>query len=145
MTQEEYLKNRVEDQIAWYDQKSQVNQQAYKRLRMIEIVAAAMIPLLAAYTDAVSALKLVVGGLGVLIAVLAGVISLYRFQENWSEYRITAEALKQEKFLFLTRAEPYEVDDPLSLFVQRVESLLAREHSTWVQSLRAGAKGKGQS
>ena len=47
----EYLEQRLDDQIKWYDKKSSANQAAYKRLRLIEIIAAATIPLLAGYTQ----------------------------------------------------------------------------------------------
>lgn len=49
MEQNTYIKERLDDQIAWYDQKSQSNQKWYKRLRVIELIAAASIPFLAAY------------------------------------------------------------------------------------------------
>ena len=47
----EYLEQRLDDQINWYDKKSSANQSACKRLRLIEIIAAAAIPLLAGYSQ----------------------------------------------------------------------------------------------
>ncbi len=35
---------RLEDQLSWYDTKSMENQKWYKRLKIAEIVAAAIIP-----------------------------------------------------------------------------------------------------
>ena len=143
MNQDEYIEKRADDQITWYDRKSQTNQKAFNWLRVVEIVAAASISLLAGYSDTVLALKFVVGALGLLIAVPASVLSLYRFQENWTGYPITCESLKQhEKHPFLTRAESYNGDDPFPPFVQRVESLISREHSNWAQYMRAGGKEK---
>ncbi|MDH3287817.1 MAG: DUF4231 domain-containing protein [Betaproteobacteria bacterium] len=46
----EYLEQRLDDQINWYSKKSAANQAAHKRLRLIEIIAAASIPLLAGYS-----------------------------------------------------------------------------------------------
>lgn len=45
------------------------------------------------------------------------IVSQCRFQENWNEYRAVADAesLKQEKYLFLARAEPYNGDQPLGV------------------------------
>lgn len=44
MTPEQYMEDRVDDQIKWYDSRSQANQRWYKHLRSIEIVLAASIP-----------------------------------------------------------------------------------------------------
>ena len=38
MTEEEYLTERLEDQLNWYDKKSQFNQKRFKRLRTVEII-----------------------------------------------------------------------------------------------------------
>lgn len=142
MNQDDYITKRVDNQIAWYDRKSQNNQRAFKALRILEITAAASIPLLAGYSDYIDSIKLYIGLLGLFVAIVAGLLGLYQFQENWTEYRITCESLKHEKFLFLTKTEPYNVDEPFSLFVQRVESLISKEHSNWAQYMRACRKEK---
>jgi hypothetical protein len=36
-----------------------------------------------------------------------------------------------------TSAEPYKVDDPFGLFVQRVESLISKENTTWSQYIKS--------
>jgi len=144
MEQEEYLKNRVDDQITWYDRKSVSNQRWFYRLRVVEIAAAATIPLLSGYTDPFSNLKIIIGILGLLTAVIAGMLALYQFQENWTAYRSTCESLKQEKYLFLTKTEPYNGSDPFPLFVQRVESILSKERTAWTQIKRPAGKDKNQ-
>jgi hypothetical protein len=37
------IRERLEDQIGWYDRKSLVNQRYFKRIKMVEILAAAVI------------------------------------------------------------------------------------------------------
>jgi hypothetical protein len=130
----QYLSQRLEEQISWYDRKSLWNQRWFKRLRVAEIVAAALIPFLTAVPDATT-MKYVVGGLGVIITVVAGILALFQFQERWTEYRATSESLKKEQFLFLTKAEPYAGGDAFSVLVQRVETLLSNENINWTQSL----------
>jgi len=141
MNEEQFLKERVDNQINWYDKKSQFNQRCYKWLRVGEIVAAAAIPFLAGYmSDKNPAIPVVVGLLGCIIAIIAGIAALYQFQENWAEYRTTCESLRHEKYLFLTQTEPYNVDNPFPLFVQRVESLVSTENTKWSQLIRAPRK-----
>lgn len=138
----EYMAQRVQDQISWYDKKSSWSQRWFKRLRIVEIVAAAMIPFLTAIPDATT-MKYVVGSLGVIITVVAGILALFQFQERWTEYRATSESLKKERFLFLTKAEPYTGGDAFSVFVQRIETLLSKENTGWTQSLiKSGQRGE---
>jgi hypothetical protein len=144
----EYFEQRLDDQINWYDKKSVFNQTWYKSLRLAEIVLAAAIGLLAGYTQ-VSGYETYVGSaigaIGLIVAVLAGVMSLYLFQEYWNEYRANAEALKQEKYLYLARVEPCNGDRPFELLVQRVEALLKSETTGWAQAMRAvGAADKAE-
>ncbi len=133
MNEDEYIASRVDDQIDWYDRKSQGAQCWFKYLRGTEIIAAAMIPLIAGFAKDPFPVTLVLGILGASIAIISAAISLNQFQENWTEYRTTCESLKHEKFLYLTEAEPYHEEEPFRLFVQRVESLISKENSAWSQ------------
>jgi hypothetical protein len=45
--QENPTLKRLEEQIDWYDKKSALNQSWFKRTKIIELIAAALIPLLA--------------------------------------------------------------------------------------------------
>lgn len=121
---------RLEDQIAWYDRKSLANQRTYKRIKVIEIMAAAAIPFLAGLKFPY--VTMVTGGLGVLITVLEGLLHLNQYQENWIAYRSTCESLKHEKYTYLGKASPYaNVPDPHALLAERIESLVSQEHAKW--------------
>src|SRR5262249_10497946 len=96
MTPDQYLSERVDDQIQWLSNKSGVNQRRFKRLRLTEIFLAAGIPVLAAYSDRSLAIRLSVALAGALVAIIAGALALWRHQELWIQYRATGEALKRE-------------------------------------------------
>ncbi len=140
MNEENYVSERVENQITWYDKKSQKAQRYSKLFRGFEIIAAASIPLIAGFGEEPFPVALVVGVLGACIAIASAIISLNQYQENWTEYRTTCESLRHEKFLFLTRAEPYHEKEPFPLFVRRVESLISKEHSAWLQNTQVNMK-----
>lgn len=130
----QYIEERLDDQIQWLDRKSSFNQRWFKRLRVIEIAAAASIPLLTGLTIIEAAPKaLVIGGLGAMIAVIGSMLSIYRFQENWTEYRGTAERLKRHKYLFRSGAPPYDgdADTAFHLLVKNVEAELAEDFKRW--------------
>ena len=65
---------------------------------------------------------------------------LGQHHENWLEYRTTCESLKHEKYLFLTRTEPYDSNAAFALLVRRVESLLSKENSAWARHARSGGQ-----
>lgn len=131
MLEESPAWSRVQDQIAWYDTKSQANQRWFKRLKICQIVTAAAIPVAAS----TSAPVWVMGGGGALIVVLEGLQQLQQYQQNWTTYRATCEQLKHEQFLFLAKAGPYETtSQPDALLAERVESLVSQEHAAWVSS-----------
>ena len=131
MNEKEYIEQRLKDQINWYDNKSQFNQKWFKRLRILEIVSAALIPFLAGIGATTPYYQLIIGILGVVIAVSAGASSIYKFHENWIEYRTTAETLKHELYLFDTKCPPYDGDDAFCKLTQRIESLISKENTRW--------------
>jgi len=139
---EEYVEQRINDQIAWYDRRSVTNKRWFKRLRFAEIVAAATIPFLSGFADKSLEIKIAIGALGVFVAVIASLLGLLQLQVHWIEYRTTAESLKKEKFLFLTQTDPYNKDDAFHLLVQRVEALLSKENTDWLQSMMKPAKSE---
>lgn len=131
MKEDEYIKSRLDDQISWYSKKSQFNQKWFKRLKILEIASAAIIPFLAGLGSDIPHYQIVIGALGVIIAVSAGISSVYKFHENWIEYRTTAETLKHEKYLYLAKCPPYEMNDSFEKLVQRVESIISKENTQW--------------
>ena len=121
---------RLEDQIAWYDRKSLTNERYFKRIKMVEIAAAAIIPFLSALS--LPRMMWVTGGLGVLITLLEGMLHLNQYQQNWIAYRSTCESLKHEKYVYLGKAAPYaNSPDPHALLAERIESLVSQEHAKW--------------
>jgi len=140
-TEADPVVDRLEDQISWYDRKSISNQRTYKRIKMTEIIAAAVIPFIGAFN--LPNVGWWTGGLGVLITVLEGTLHLNQYQQNWTAYRSTCESLKHEKYVYLAKASSYSgVADPRALLAERVESLVSQEHAKWASSQQENAKAK---
>jgi hypothetical protein len=130
MSETDSVIERLEDQISWYDRKSSDNQRAYKRIKIIEIVAAALIPFVGAVSW--SHIAYVTGFLGVIITFLEGLLHLNQYQQNWAAYRSTCEALRHEKFAYMAKAADYAAaPDPRALLAERIESLVSQEHAKW--------------
>ena len=103
----------------------------YKRLGLLEIISASLIPLLSGLSM-IPYSEWIIGMLGVIIAVAVGAGALYKFHENWMEYRTTLEALKHEKLLYLTQVAPYDNDEPFQTLVSRAESIMVNENQNWL-------------
>ncbi len=147
---------RLQEQIDWYDRKSMLNQRVFKRIKVTEIVAAALIPFLSAlklsnsaHAGAINAgLTALVTVLGVLITVLEGLLHLNQYQQNWITYRSTCEQLKHEKYVFLGNAPPYANGDAAekrAQLAERVESLVSQEHAKWASVQQQQQDGKDKS
>ena len=107
---------------------------------------AASIPFLTGFiTTESTEMKHVVAGIGALIAIIGGIISLYKFQENWIQYRTVSESLKHQKYLFLTKTYPYNTDDATHVLVETVENLISQENSKWSQYTQQKKKPENNS
>ena len=142
MNQDEYLKNRLYDQIKWYDKKSVVCQKRFKLIRSLEISFAALIPLLSAIPGDTGLLKIVIAGLGSGIVIFAGINAISKYHELWISYRTTAETLKHHQFLFETKCVPYDKKDAFTDLVENVEALISREHSNWSSIIKEQQKNR---
>jgi hypothetical protein len=130
---------RMEGQIKWYSQKSAWNQDCFKKLKVAEIIAAALVP----FAAGIGAPAVVTGLLGVIVVALEGVQNIYQFQNNWITYRSTAEALKHEKYLWYAQAGPYlNSQNPEALLAERIESLISTENAKWVTESEQAGKAK---
>lgn len=129
---------RLEAQIEWYDKKSGEAQRYYKAGRIIVLISSTTIPLLS-----LNGWNATVALLGAMIAAVEGGQHLYQWQHNWITYRSTCEALRHEKYCYIERADPYDLDDDRQarkLLVERVESLISTEHSKWIASQEKSAQ-----
>lgn len=150
---QDYIEQRLTDQQTFHDNKSNQSQTKYKWLRRAEIIAAGLIPVLAIVPGDSFCMKLIIGSVGALVAILASFLALGNYQQDWINHRATSEALKAEEILFVTRCGVYSDPTPsntanqdmpdalqqqleqqrLCQLVENVEAILADEHSKWQQ------------
>ena len=127
---------RLEDQILWYDRKSQSAQFWYKLLQIISILTAAAVPVVAPWAPwQVAAI------LGSCAAAVQAMQGLGQYQHNWITYRSTCESLKHEKYLYLAGADLYGVTaNPDVRLAERIEQIVSQENAKWVTAqVKTGA------
>lgn len=142
MSEEQYMKERVDDQIAWYDTKSIKAQRNYKLCTFAILCSSALIPFVTNLAIESFWTKVLVSFLGVCATLSQGVINVNKYNENWIEYRTICETLKKEKYMYLTRAGVYaEQGNRFSYFSERIESTISQENVNWA-SLNKIDKGE---
>lgn len=127
--------DRLEEQVSWYDQKSQQTQFRYKACKFVVLVTSAIIPLIALSGNTGSGYFTAL--LGVIIVISEGLLHLNQYHHHWITYRTICESLKHEKYLYLASAGPYSSTEKLDeLLAERMESLISQENTKWVSVQR---------
>lgn len=143
MKYEEYAKYRLDDQIDWYDKKSQFEKKWYYHIRTLQLVLSASIPILTGFVLDYHWILKIIAIIGALITVLEGVSSVKKYHEKWIQYRTISEALKKEKYTFSARAGVYDSEniDVLKTLVERCENIISSENINWA-NMDINKKGK---
>ena len=141
----EYISTRLDPQIKWYDEKSVHAQKRYKQFQVVEIILAAFIPLLSGYTSLCDLIPIIIGILGAIIVIIESVTKLYKYHENWIQYRSTCEMLLYQKQLYLTRSFPYNPNDETvdNIFIKNMEEIMSAENRHW-KSINTAEKGNSK-
>ncbi len=130
---ERYRKERYEDQIAWYDRKSQKYKKLYVYFQSLVIVLALITPVAVALEQDMVWLKWLTVVISSLVAIGTTIMKTFTYQETWISYRTTCETLRKEIHFYDWRLGEYgSARDPRQLFVDRVESLLSQENTRWL-------------
>ncbi|MHC3129528.1 MAG: DUF4231 domain-containing protein [Candidatus Bathyarchaeota archaeon] len=130
---EGYLKDRYYDQTKLYGKKSRYNQKMFKRFQTVIIVFSVLTPILLVLEGDLLTWIAIISS--VIVAIGTSLIKMFNYQENWVNYRTTAETLKKEIHYYNAKLFPYhDSKDPEALFVERVENLISRENTVWLLS-----------
>ena len=126
MNEEQYLKERVEDQIEWNDKKGIRLKRSNSILSAITTVLSVSLPFVISISQDIASIVSVLG------AILLSILNLYHFKEKWINYRTTCELLKAERIYFLTKTGIY-TDNPkaFSIFVDRCEKIMNCSLTKW--------------
>lgn len=141
MTDEEYINERLVAQMNWYDRKSSENKSKYKRIKRTESVIAALIPVVITFgafkivqeNDLGVYLQVIAALAGVALVIMNSFLELDEHYKLWKEYRVTCEMMRHERYMYMTRSEPYDEADAFPLLVEKIEAILNSETQRWKQ------------
>jgi len=137
MNESDYMTDRLDDQIGWYSDQAGRCQKKYKSHRVAQIILAATLPVVATigylniWSWVMECFPVIASTIGASISVSVSISTLCKYHEHWIQYRTTAESLKHQKYLYLTKTAPYHEDDRFPRLVTNVESLISKENTQW--------------
>ena len=134
MSLDQYLTERVDDQVSYFDSNAIKNQRNYRWLKRVAIVCNILTTMtIAAAFIVPEDWKVYAGILAFVSSSL--VLATYQWEEfenygaKWEKFRLVAEQLKSEKLMYLNSAGRYRSSEEQkrdcdSEFVERVESII---------------------
>lgn len=133
-----YIKNRLVEQIIWYDKKARHNQIWYKALALISFIFTSLIPCIAILSQKYSKLSIsfIIAILGCTTSIITAILSLFEHQKLWIQYRFDCELLKGLFYRYIARAEEFcnlSEEDAFQLLVSNTEKCIQREFMSWNQ------------
>jgi hypothetical protein len=138
----EYINARWLKYVEWWDWRSRQAKRSYQALRSAVVVGSALIPALVGlrelkqfgeYAWILAVASIIVS---LVVAICAGLESVFGFGDIWREKRMAAELIKSEGFGFLQLAGGYAQfkthQDAYKLFAQNVEDLIRHEIKDYI-------------
>ncbi|WP_405907539.1 DUF4231 domain-containing protein [Streptomyces sp. NBC_00828] len=140
-TAQGYVDSRLDQYRGWYDRKAVKMKAMHLRMRTLSVVGGALVPVLVNLD--LSFAKL---GATVLSLVVVGSVSLesvYRYREQWKNYRSTEQLLVHERIYFETKIGPYtglSQKEAFRTLVARVETAIANENAATLNVMTLGGQ-----
>ncbi|MFC1824387.1 DUF4231 domain-containing protein [Thermodesulfobacteriota bacterium] len=134
---ERYLKERVEDQLHYYENAANKAKNKHISMQTTIIVLGLLIPVVinlpnqwGILGDSKGYITGIVTIFSLSLAILTGISNFRKYGDLWLTYRMTEELIKHEKFLFLTSSGAYyQSEKAANDFVQTIESIISSEHN----------------
>lgn len=125
----------------WYGRGATRTRLSYQVIKVAVLVIGAAVTVLAA-TRASSALT---AALAASVVVLEGILQLFQFQSNWITYRRTAEAIRQQAFLYVAQVGPYaDTQTRRERLAEFMAEITAVESTGWASTMRRASSAPDQ-
>src|SRR5262245_13117050 len=140
-TIDEYLTNRVQEQIDWYRAKAAEGTAAMKKGRRISLTLGGVAVLLSTISGATTQGATIIASILGIITTAAGSVGAYvqagHFEANALKYRETADALATLKAEFKSAPTPQSQGE----LVANAEAIMRAENAGWLTEVTAHAGG----
>ncbi|MDO5520623.1 MAG: DUF4231 domain-containing protein [bacterium] len=127
---DEKMKKRIMNSLNWFIKKAVVYKRCYYTFASISIVT----PLTLTIMNSVESSTFIANNfkqysaiLATITTVASSLLALFRFKDQWQEYRYTAELLKSELIKFQTKSGDYE-NQNTRILCDRIEAIIAQSN-----------------
>lgn len=135
-----YISGRLKTQLEYYDTSSIKLQRRYQQFTIANIIITAMIPVVTVIESWWNPVgKFVIALLGAIASILTSIAFFEKYKDKWTQYRFTYEKLESELAQYNTCTCKYNIENPterLYILVETCESILDREHSVWIETVK---------
>ena len=141
---DEYVDGRYAEQIKWYDKKARMNKLLYRLFLFSMLLFSILTPVLIGigFVSNTPHLQWFTFLTSVIAALLSSSLKAFKFKEDWIRYRTAWDILHREIYLYHAGVREYSEDpyqtassvDKEALFVEKIESVIANEHSLWLNT-----------
>ncbi len=144
MEVEEYIRNRIDDQLKFYALKARIERKKHLFFQMYQLIMILSIPVLLTVSTVYKGfsqefINTIVIVISIFAAVITAYLNVYKPESKWIEYQRIAEELKREKFNFKMKVGSYaELDtekESVQVFIERIENILSSQKSRWLNSV----------
>jgi len=133
----DYIEERINPEIEYYNKQAGKAKRNYLTMRGITVVGGALVPVLIninglplPYSTILTTATTVIS---LMVVLFVSLETVYRYREQWTNYRTAEHKLKNEYFLFTSKAGEYaELDEHRAyiIFVNRIEQALETENAS---------------
>jgi hypothetical protein len=153
LTSEEYVSERINPQMNYYNKSATSAKKNYLRMRGLTVIGGALVPVLVNID--LPYMHLLTTALSLMVVLFVSLETVYRYREQWTNYRTAEHNLSNEYFVFTGRSGAYanlDESTAFTLFVNRVEQAIEAENSSTLRVMTtlteskatAGSDGKDQ-
>jgi hypothetical protein len=139
----EYIAERLNAEISYYNKSATKAKGRYLQMRAVTVIGGALVPVLVnvnlPYVDIVTT------ALSLIVVLFVSLETVYKYREQWTNYRSAEQNLRNEYFTFTARSGVYaQLTDAaaFTLFVNRVEQAIEAENMSTLRAMTTLTESK---
>jgi len=143
----DYLETDLAEQREWYSARASKHKAYAQRMGLAVIAGGGLVTLVSAIKPlGPDVAAMIAAVLGFLIALVQGIMRIWRYDETWVEYRKASERMKREQRLYVNACGPYadtaDEDERFKAFVMAIEQVIAEEQQIYFGNTAAPKEGE---
>ena len=143
LTAQEYVDERLNPEIVYYNKSAGKAKQRYLQMRAITVIGGALVPVMVNVD--LPYINILTTAISLVVVLFVSLETVYRYREQWTNYRTAEQNLRNEYFLFTSQSGAYaELDEAtaFTLFVNRIEQTIDAENASTLRVMTTVTESK---